>query len=52
MKTIKEICDACDYTYGYRRVTQALKNRGMTVNHKKVRKINERTRINMYKIQS
>lgn len=39
MEAIKEICDACDYTYGYRRVTQTLKSRGTTVNHKKVRRI-------------
>ncbi|HDK7898520.1 TPA: IS3 family transposase [Staphylococcus aureus] len=34
MEAIKEIYDACDYNYGYRRVTQTLKNRGTTVNHK------------------
>ncbi len=39
MKAIKEICEESDYTYGYRRVTQALKNRGIIVNHKKVRKL-------------
>ncbi|REI24095.1 IS3 family transposase, partial [Staphylococcus felis] len=35
----KQICKESDYTYGYRRVTQALANKGMTVNHKKVRRI-------------
>lgn len=39
VKSIKQICKESDYTYGYRRVTQALVNKGITVNHKKVRRI-------------
>lgn len=39
VESIKQICKESDYTYGYRRVTQALANKGMTVNHKKVRRI-------------
>ncbi|WP_423831278.1 IS3 family transposase [Staphylococcus haemolyticus] len=39
VEAVNEICKECDYTYGYCRVTQALKNKGMIVNHKKVGKI-------------
>ncbi|QTN10726.1 IS3 family transposase [Mammaliicoccus vitulinus] len=35
IKVIKEICKESNYTYGYRRVTQDLSNRGINVNHKK-----------------
>ncbi len=39
VESIKQICKESDYTYGYRGVTQALANKGTTVNHKKVRRI-------------
>lgn len=39
IKVIKEICKESNYTYGYRRVTQDLSNRGINVNHKKVRRL-------------
>ena len=39
IQAIKDICQTCQYTYGYRRVTQALANLGFKVNHKKVRKL-------------
>ncbi|WP_245167090.1 IS3 family transposase [Staphylococcus caeli] len=39
IEAIKTICEKCKYTYGYRRVTQALLNEGYKVNHKKVRKL-------------
>ncbi|WP_391536750.1 IS3 family transposase [Staphylococcus chromogenes] len=38
---IKQICIDSNYAYGYRRVTQALANEGMTVNHKKSKKYYE-----------
>ncbi|WP_154836260.1 IS3 family transposase, partial [Staphylococcus pasteuri] len=39
VESIKQICKENDYTYDYSRVTQALANKGTTVNHKKVRRI-------------
>ncbi|WP_258236966.1 IS3 family transposase [Mammaliicoccus sciuri] len=39
IQVIKEICEESNHTYGYRRVTQALRNRGLIVNHKKVLRI-------------
>ncbi|WP_436866862.1 IS3 family transposase, partial [Mammaliicoccus sciuri] len=39
IQVIKEICQESNHTYGYRRVTQALRNRGLIVNHKKVLRI-------------
>lgn len=39
IQVIKEICEESNHTYGYRRVTQALRNKGIIVNHKKVLRI-------------
>lgn len=39
LEVIKEIIEESNHTYGYRRVTLALRNRGMIVNHKRVLRI-------------
>ena len=39
MKRIKEIFDQHHGNYGYRRITCVLHNEGMTVNHKKVKRL-------------
>ena len=39
MKRIKEIFDQHRGNYGYRRITCVLRNEGMTINHKKVKRL-------------
>ncbi len=39
LEVIKEILEESKYTYGYRRVWMALRNRGIRVNHKRVLRI-------------
>ena len=39
MKRIKEILDQHHGNYGYRRITCVLRNEGMTINHKKVKRL-------------
>ena len=39
MKRIKEIFDRHHGNYGYRRITCVLRNEGMTINHKKVKRL-------------
>ena len=39
MKRIKEIFDQHHGNYGYRRITCVLRNEGMTINHKKVKRL-------------